>query len=146
MGATAVNDAQLEEMAAGLHQSAARLLRTLRREDRQTGISAPRLSALSAIVLAGPMSLAELASAEEVKAPTMSRIVDGLVRQGLATREPDPVNRRRIRIAATEEGRSRLEEGRGRRLRILADRLRRLAESEQRALQRGAEILERVTR
>jgi DNA-binding MarR family transcriptional regulator len=141
-----VNEAQIEETAASLHKAAARLLRTLRREDRQTGISAPRLSALSAIASAGPMSLAALAAAEEVKAPTMSRIVEGLVRGGLATREADPANRRRVLIAATAEGRSRLEQGRARRVRALADRLRRLAESEQRALQRGAEILERVTR
>ena len=57
------------------------------------------------------MSLAELAAAEEVTAPTMSRIVEGLVKEGLATREADPANRRKVLIAATEEGRRRLEGG-----------------------------------
>ena len=118
----------------------------VRREDRQTGISPPRLSALSVLVFAGPMSLAELAAAEEVKAPTMSRIVEGLVGDGLATREEDPGNRRKVRIAATEEGRRRLEAGRERRVRALTGRLRRLADSEQRALARGVEVLERVTK
>ena len=110
-----------------------------------TGISPPRLSALSVLVFGGPMSLAELAAAEEVKPPTMSRIVEGLVRAGLATREADPANRRKVRIAATEEGRRRLEGGRERRVRALPERLRRLADSEQRALARGVELLERVT-
>ena len=133
-------------MASGLHSAAIRLLRTVRREDRATGISPPRLSALSVIVFAGPLSLAELAAAEEVKAPTMSRIVEGLVRDGLVTREPDSANRRSVRIAATDEGRRRLEEGRARRVRVLSDRLKRLAESEQRALARGLEVLERALR
>lgn len=97
-------------------------------------------------MFAGPLSLAELAAAEEVKAPTMSRIVEGLVRDGLATRVQDPVNRRMVRISATEEGRRVLEAGRTRRVRALTERLRRLADSEQRALARGVEILERVTR
>jgi len=118
----------------------------VRPEDRQSGISPPRLSALSVLAFGGAMSLAELAAAEEVKAPTMSRIVEGLVREGLATREPDPNNRRKVRIAATEEGRRRLEGGRERRVRALRERLRRLADSEQRALARGVEVLERALR
>lgn len=141
-----MNDEQLHDMASGLHSAAIRLLRMVRREDRSTGISPPRLSALSVLVFAGPMSLAELAAAEEVKAPTMSRIVEGLVKDGLATRDADPGNRRKVRIAATGEGRSRLEAGRERRVRTLAARLRRLADSEQRALARGVEVLQRAVR
>jgi DNA-binding MarR family transcriptional regulator len=141
-----LNEEQLRETATNLHSAAIRLLRLLRREDRQTGISAPRLSALSVIVFAGPLSLAELAGAEDVSAPTMSRIVEGLVRDGYATRDQDPDNRRMVRIAATAEGRRRLEAGRLRRVSALARRLHDLAESEQRALARGVEILERVTR
>ena len=92
------------------------------------------------------MSLADLAAAQEVKAPTMSRIVEALVKDGLATREADPVNRRKVRIAATDEGRRRLEAGREGQVRALRERLRRLADSEQRALARGVEVLERALR
>jgi DNA-binding MarR family transcriptional regulator len=141
-----MNDDQLHDMAGGLHSAAARLLRMARPDDRQSGISRPRLSALSVLAFGGAMSLAELAAAEEVRAPTMSRIVEGLVQDGLATREADPANRRKVRIAATEEGRRRLEGGRERRVRALRERLRRLADSEQRALARGVEVLERVLR
>lgn len=141
-----MNDDQLREVARGLHSAAIRLLRTVRREDKLTGISPPRLSALSVLVFGGPMSLADLAAAEEVRAPTMSRIVEGLVTDGLATRETDPSNRRKVLIAATEEGRGRLEAGRERRVRALTERLRRLADSEQRALARGVEVLERAVR
>jgi DNA-binding MarR family transcriptional regulator len=141
-----LNQDQTEALAASLHAGSIRLLRLLRREDRETGISAPRLSALSVIVFAGPLSLGELAAAEEVRPPTMSRIVEALVSAGLAVRERDPADRRTVRISATEEGRRRLEAGRARRVAALAARLRRLAESEQRALLRGVEIVERVVR
>jgi DNA-binding MarR family transcriptional regulator len=122
------------------------MLRIARSDRERSGLSAPRLSALSVLAFGQAMSLAELAAAEEVTAPTMSRIVEGLVKDGLATREPDPANRRKVRIAATEEGRRRLEAGREQRVRALRERLRRLAESEQRALARGVEVLERALR
>lgn len=141
-----MNDEQLHAAASALHSAAIRVLRMVRREDRETGISPPRLSALSVLVFAGPKSLADLAAAEEVRPPTMSRIVEGLVADGLATRAEDPANRRRVVIAATPEGRRRLEAGRERRVRALAARLRRLADSEQRALARGVEVLERALR
>ena len=133
-------------MATSLHAAAIRLLRLLRREDQDSGISGPRLSALSVIVFAGPLSLAELAAAEQVKPPTMSRIVEGLVQAGFAAREPDPSNRRMVRISATTEGRKLLEAGRERRVRALVRRLNALADSEQRALGRAVELLERVVR
>ena len=141
-----MNERQIQDMATSLHGGAIRLLRLLRREDDASGISAPRLSALSVLVFTGPLSLAELAKAEQVKAPTMSRIVDALVQAGLATRDPHPTNRRMVRIAATEEGTKLLHAGRERRVRALTQRLHRLADSEQRALARAAELLERVTK
>jgi DNA-binding MarR family transcriptional regulator len=118
----------------------------VRREDRASGLTGPRLSALSVLVFAGPTSLAGLAAAEQVTAPTMTRLVEGLVKAGLVTREPEPGNRRKVRISATEEGRRLLEEGRRRRVKLLADRLATLAESERRALERAVELLERAVR
>ena len=139
-------EGQTEQVAARLHSASIRLLRLLRREDDSSGLSAPRLSALSVLVFAGPQSLAELAAAEQVRPPTMSRIVDGLVEARLVTREAKPGDRRSVRIAATEEGKRLLEAGRERRVRALTSRLARLAESERRALTRGVEILENVVR
>jgi DNA-binding MarR family transcriptional regulator len=98
------------------------------------------------LVFGGPMSLAELAAAEQVRAPTMSRLVEALVREGLATREPDPANRRMVSIAATAQGARLLEAGRRRRVQALTERLARLADSEQRALARAVELLERLVR
>ncbi len=139
-------DYQTEQMAARLQSASIRLLRLLRREDDQSGLSGPRLSALSVICLSGPLSLAELAAAEQVQPPTMSRVVDALVEAGLVTREVKPGDRRSVRITATEAGRRLLEAGSEQRVRALANRIARLAESERRALARGVEILERAVR
>jgi DNA-binding MarR family transcriptional regulator len=141
-----MGEGEVRDVAARLHSASIRLLRTLRREDDGSGLSAPRLSALSVVVFGGPMSLAELAAAEQVKPPTMSRIVDALVERGLVTRVVKPGDRRSVEIAATSEGARLLDAGRERRVGALIARLRKLADSERRALARGVEILERVVR
>ena len=135
-----------EQMAAQLHSVSMRMLRVLRREDEEAGMSASRLSALSVIVFAGPISLADLAAAEHVRPPTMSRIVENLVQDGLVTRETDPSDRRMVRIAATDAGRAVLDDGRARRVHAIGGRLEKLADSERRALYRGLELMERITR
>ena len=141
-----MGEGELREIATRLHGASIRLLRTLRREDDESGLSAPRLSALSVIVFAGPLSLNALADAEQVRPPTMSRLVDALVEAGLVTRETRSDDRRAVSIAATEKGVSLLEAGRDRRVRRLARQLESLADSEIRALGRGIELLERITR
>ena len=141
-----MGEGELREIATRLHSASIGLLRSLRRADDDSGLSAPRLSALSVIVFAGPLSLHALASAEQVRPPTMSRIVDALVEAGLVTRETRAEDRRSVSIAATEQGVKLMEAGRDRRVRLLAGRLTALADSEIRALGRGLELLERVTR
>ena len=141
-----MGEGELQDVATRLHAASIRLLRALRREDDGSGLSAPRLSALSVVAFGGPLSLAELAAAEQVRPPTMSRIVDYLVGEALVTRETAPGDRRSVRIAATDKGRRLMEAGRERRVRALVERLVTLAPSERRALARGVEVLERVTR
>ena len=143
---TSVKSDELRDVANRLHSASIRLLRTLRREDKGSGLSGSRLSALSVIAFGGPLSLAALAEAEQVRPPTMSRVVEALVAAGLVTREIDPADRRSIRLEATAKGRRLMEAGRERRVRALVERVRRLADSERRALARGVEMLERVTR
>ena len=133
-----------ERAADRLHSVAIRLLRTLRRHDAEAGITAPHLSALSVLVFGGAMALGELATAEQVKAPSMTRIVDNLERAGLALRESDPADGRVVRVRATEQGRRVLEEGRGRRVADLAERLRGLGPEEMEVVARATEVLERV--
>jgi DNA-binding MarR family transcriptional regulator len=137
-------DEELAATAERLHRAAIRLLRSLRREDDASGLSAPRLSALSVLVFAGPQTMGELADAEQVKPPTMTRLVEGLVADGLAKRAPDAADRRLVRIAATAKGRRLLEAARARRVMALAARLEILSPRERAALARGIELVERI--
>lgn len=132
-------------LADRLHSAAIHLLRRLRREDAATGLSAPRLSALSVIVFGGgPVTLGQLAAAEQVRAPTMTRLVNGLEADGLVTRHADPGDARVTRIRATGKGRALLEAGRARRVGALARSLAGLSADERAVLDRAAGLIERL--
>lgn len=107
-------------LADSLHSAAIHLLRQLRVEDRAAGIGPAQLSALSVLVFGGGMSLKRLAEIEQVKPPTMVRIVQGLVEQGMASSRVDKDDARRISIAATPRGRSLMQKARRRRVEALA--------------------------
>ena len=127
-----------------LHSAAIHLLRRLRRQDSATGEGPARLSALSVLVFAGPKTLGEMADAEQVKPPTMSRIVAGLENSGLVKISRDAVDARRMNICATQKGERLLQEGRRRRIEYLADRLQALTNEELLRLAEAAETIERV--
>ncbi|MGH2538956.1 MAG: MarR family winged helix-turn-helix transcriptional regulator [Actinomycetota bacterium] len=131
-------------MADRLHSAAIHLLRRLRVEDEALGISASRLSALSVLVFAGPQRIGELAEIEQVEPPTMTRLVDGLQRDGYVTRSPDPDDARAVRLEATERGRDALLEGRRRRVEAFSALLAGLPQRELAQLARGVSALERA--
>jgi len=133
-----------EQLADRLHSAAIHLLRRLRREDAKTGLSAPRLSALSVVVFGGPVTLGELANAEQVRPPTMTRLVSALEDDGLVARETDPNDGRLTRIRATPKGRALLLRGRARRVEALTAEVRALATVEREALARAVATLEGV--
>ena len=132
--------------AERLHSASIHLLRRLRREDDASGLTAPRLSALSVLVFGGPRTLGALADAEQVRRPTMTRLVAALEAAGLVAREPNPRDARAPLLRATPSGVALLEEGRGRRTGVLARRLAQLPPDELATLERAAEILDRVSR
>lgn len=128
-------------VAEAIHAAAIRILRIVRLEDIKAGIGPAQLSALSILVFLGPKTMGELAEAEQVKAPTMTRIVDALVRQQLANRATSGADRRSLRIGATPKGRKLLLASRDRRVQALANRLENLRDSELIMLERAAQIL-----
>jgi len=134
------------EVADRLHSAAIHLLRYARKQDVLSREGPARLSALSVLVFGGPMTLGQLASAEQVKPPTMSRIVAGLKRSGLARIEGDAADGRRIRISATPKGESLLQQARKRRVRILAEILSVLGGREMTVLEDAAQIIEGAIR
>ncbi len=133
------------ELAGRLHSAAIHLLRRLRKEDDASGLSAPRLSALSVVVFGGPITITELAAAEQVRPATVSRMVKDLERIGLVLRKRDTRDERVARVVATEKGTRLLHEGRRRRVEKLASDLSRLEASESASLSRAVGLLENLT-
>jgi len=136
---------QAAEVADRLHSAAIHLLRRLRVRDLASGIGPAQLSALSVLVFAGPRSLGELAEAEQVRPPTMSRIVAGLERDGLVRRHATE-DKRRVRLEATAKGTKILQEGRRRRVESLALAVSSLSPEELQHLGALTELLEQVLR
>ena len=134
----------MEVLADRVHSAAIHLLRRLRREDARSGLTAPRLSALSVLVFGGPRSLGELAAAEQVRPPTMTRLVAALERQGLVVKEGVKADRRQIRIRATAAGRAILARGRERRVVALASVIRTLPDRDRAVLANSTAILDRI--
>src|SRR6266481_4633401 len=133
------------EIADRLHSAAIHLLRRVRVRDRESGIGPAQLSALSVLVFGGPRSLGELADTEQVRPPTMSRIVAGLESAGLVRRRKTE-DGRRVRLEASAKGTKILQEGRKRRVESLAKALHLLSEEEKRQLVELVELLQRVIR
>ena len=131
-------------MAERLHGIALHLMRGLRRQDDALGVGPARLSALS-VLLSGPKSISELARAEQVRTPTMTRIVTGLERMGLARRRPHPTDGRSVRVELTEPGAEIIARGRALRVRRLAASLRAVDDEELQRIRDALQVLDRVT-
>ena len=134
----------LAGLASHLRLSVFRASRTLRRES-QAGISPTLLAALSTIERHGPMTAGALAAHEQVRKPTVTRILSALVDEGLVERTPDPADRRIAWVQLTPTGRSLMRTVRRRTDRYLAQRLRKLDAEELATLAHAADILDRIT-
>src|SRR2546421_2191523 len=103
------------DLADRLHSAAIHLLRRARRTDPLTGVSPAQLSALS-VLMSGPRTLGDLARAEQVRPPTMSRLVTDMQRARVARKVTDQGDARVIRVYATVKGLRALARGRSMRI------------------------------
>lgn len=126
-----------------LNSVAIHLVRRARTVDQQLGVPPGQLSALSVIVFGGERSIAALAETEQVTSPTMTRIVDGLERAGLARRHPHPDDRRATVVRATSKGRRIMERGRKNRVQLIASLLEDLSEEDLAAVHHATVSLSR---
>lgn len=131
-------------VAERVHAAAIRLLRSMRVADAESGLSGPKLSALSVLAFAGPQSLSGLARAEQVRAPTMSKLVADLEAEGLALKRADKADKRGIVIEVTAKGRALMEAGRARRLALLRRRFSTFSKAEIATLAAAAELMLRA--
>lgn len=135
--------ARNDELADRLHSATLHLLRSLRKVDDASGLTAPRLSALSVLVFGGPKTLGALAAAEQVRPPTMTRLVTALERDGYVRRKAG-TDRRVVMIHATGKGERVMLAGRARRVQELSLRLSRLPDDDRRGLDRAARLISAI--
>jgi DNA-binding MarR family transcriptional regulator len=132
------------DVADRVHSAAIHLLRGLRKQDAKSGITAARLSALSVVVFGGPTTIGRLATAEQVSAPTMTRLVTSMEAAGLVVRHRDPEDRSVVWIKPTRKGSSALQKARRRRVAALEKRIASLDAADLHALAKGVALLERI--
>lgn len=125
-----------------LHSASIHVLRRARERDAESGVTPARLSALSVVVFRGPLTLTALAEAEGVRPATMTNIVTGLERSGLARREPNSGDRRSVLVVPTGEGERVLARARAARIDAVAEGLGDLAADDLELLRRAGELLE----
>jgi len=130
-------------LAIRLHSVAIHLLRRVRRSDTLMGVSPARASVLSVLVFGGPRTIGELAELEQVRPPTMTRLVTGLESEGHAVRKPDASDGRVVVVHATAKGRRVLERGRDLRVEQIERMLASLSPAESTALREAVTALER---
>lgn len=134
----------IDHLGDRLHSAALHLLRQIRQEDAAMGLTAPRLSVLSVLVFGGPKSLGELAAAEQVRPPTMTRLVQALEADGYVARAADPSDGRVVTLRATPKASGLLRGGRKRRVTAMARALEGLTTSDRQALTCALPAMERL--
>jgi DNA-binding MarR family transcriptional regulator len=137
--------ARERELADRLHSAAIHLLRRARRSDVLTGATPAQLSALS-VLMSGPKTLGDLAAAEQVRAPTISRLAAEMERIGLIRRREDPSDRRVVHVEMTAKGRRVLGKGRELRITAIEGRVRRLDTHAVATLEKAVGIIEEMLR
>jgi|SRR5580658_3328421 DNA-binding MarR family transcriptional regulator len=117
-------------VAERLHSAAIHVLRYARHADRRSAIGPAQLSALSVLVYGGPCNLRELADAEQIAPPTITRIVAALRGGGYVRLKRAPDDARSSIVEATAKGAAALEKARAARLDLIDGLLSRNADSD----------------
>jgi DNA-binding MarR family transcriptional regulator len=130
------------DVASRIHSAAIHLLRRVRKDDPLMELTPARASVLSVLVFGGPRTAGELAEAEQVAAPTMTKLINGLVRDGYVRKRRHPEDGRAVVITATARAVRALEDGRRRRVELVQALFRDLSSEEWEALEKAASIIE----
>src|SRR5277367_5472562 len=98
------------DLAEALRLVLRRLLRELRRESHDLGLSRLQVILLAAILERPGIGIGELARLENLRGPTISAQIKAMEVAGIVVREaPNPDDRRRVGLVATEKGRTIVE-------------------------------------
>jgi DNA-binding MarR family transcriptional regulator len=129
------------DVAQRLHSAAVHLLRRVRRDDPLMDLTPARASVLSVLVFGGPRTPGDLAAIEQVAAPTMTKLVNGLIRDGYVRKRRHSEDGRAVLISATAKAERALQAGRRRRIELLQSLFAELTETEWATLDRAAAII-----
>ena len=143
---TAVKRVSTAQLAVLLRDAVTRVNRRMRQTRPVGDLTHSQISALQSLDLGGALTPRELAEAERVQPPTLTRIVSRLEELGLVARTPHPSDGRQVILALSPAGRELLEGYRRTRDEWLAQRLSELSAEERDTVARAAEILSRIAR
>jgi DNA-binding MarR family transcriptional regulator len=143
---TAVKRVSTAQLAVLLRDAVTRVNRRMRQTRPVGDLTHSQISALQSLDLGGALTPRELAEAERVQPPTLTRIVSRLEELGLVGRTPHPSDGRQVILALSPAGRELLEGYRRTRDEWLAQRLSELSAEERDTVARAAEILSRIAR
>ena len=141
-GVTGATDSETE-LAARLRLAVTRLSRRLHQQGAGD-LTPSQVSALSTVERLGSPTLGELAATEQVRPPSVTKIVMSLEAAGLVSRQVDAADRRVARVTLSAEGRRVLQRSRSLRTAFLVRRLRRLPPDERHALGVLVRLLEQL--
>lgn len=143
MDVTLERKPDVAETAARLRLAVLRLSRKIRQQVAQEATPS-QISVLASVERHGTPTLGELAAAEQVRPPSMTRQVDTLVSAGLLARTVDAQDRRVARVELTHAGQKALARSRSLRTAYLVKRLSSLGEEDQDRLYELVGLLERL--
>ena len=133
-------------LAGMLGDAISRLNRRLRQARPVGELTQNQISVLTSLELAGALTPRELADAERVQPPTMTKVLAKLEERGLVQRTPHPTDGRQVLLSATTAGREVMAEQRRVKDEWLTRTLAGLPAAERETLRRAAEILGRIAR
>ncbi|MEZ0165736.1 MarR family winged helix-turn-helix transcriptional regulator [Kineococcus sp. LSe6-4] len=140
----APEDVALDRLAVDLRISLLRTARRLRAQKSLDDLTDGQFSVLAHLVNGGPRTPGELAEAEHVRPPSMTRTITSLVEAGLVSRTDHPDDGRQVLVAVTDAGRQVVLQTRARRAEWLSRRLEDLSPAERATLAEAAALLTRV--
>ena len=146
---TKLQGVELRKLATELEQHLTAIRQEMRRpveaEFAKGGLTGPQRSLMQALLQSGACNLRELTTRVGLAHSTVSGIVDRLEKRGFVERQPNPDDRRYVRITASAAVREFLDK----RYPMLAadplfDVLRRISPSERKAIVTGIRILRKL--
>ena len=135
-------------LASSLRVSVARLSRRLRTEaggDGGPAVSIGGISVLGLLFREGERTVGQLAAAERVQPPSMTRTVNCLEQEGYVERSAHPTDGRQVLVRLSTKGEELVRAERRRRDAWLAKRLHELTPEERQLLRQAAPLLDRLS-